>query len=190
MFLFSIYLQIGLGYRAATTGLALGPWALGIAVGAGLSGGLLTPRLGRHALHLGIALLAIGVGSMLFVVHRGSGTSIWPFVVPELFAGLGMGVVVAPLFRFVLAGIEDHEVGSASGVLNAMQQLGAAAGIALVGTLFFRVARTHGFARALEQSLWVELALLAASAALVLFLPRTVPEEGGGEAAVVATEPA
>jgi hypothetical protein len=41
------------------------------------------------------------------------------------------------LFDFVLAGVADHEVGSASGVLNAVQQLGAALGIAVLATIFF-----------------------------------------------------
>ena len=51
-----------------------------------------------------------------------------------------MGAMLAPLFDFVLAGVDDDEVGSASGVLNAMQQLGGAIGIAVIGTLFFSVA--------------------------------------------------
>jgi EmrB/QacA subfamily drug resistance transporter len=170
MFIFSLYLQMGLRYSAVSTGLALGPWALGTAIGAGTSGGFLTPKIGRHALHLGLALLAVAVGAMLVVVHGGHGTSVGPFVAPLFVAGLGMGVVVAPLFRFILAGVADDEVGSASGVLNAMQQLGGAAGIAALGNVFFH----HG----LEKALWVELALLAACAALVLFLPQTAPDEG------------
>ena len=48
-----------------------------------------------------------------------------------------MGAMLAPLFDFVLAGVDDDEVGSASGVLNAMQQLGGAIGIAVIGTVFF-----------------------------------------------------
>lgn len=53
-----------------------------------------------------------------------------------LIVGLGMGLMIAPLFDFILAGVDDHEVGSASGVLNAVQQLGSAVGVAVLGTLF------------------------------------------------------
>jgi MFS family permease len=59
-------------------------------------------------------------------------------VVPgELVGGMGMGFSLPPLFDFILAGVADHEVGSASGVLNAIQQLGASLGIAVLATIFF-----------------------------------------------------
>ncbi|UQA93978.1 hypothetical protein [Streptomyces halobius] len=49
----------------------------------------------------------------------------------------GMGVVLAPFFSIALAGVSDREVGSAAGVTNAVQQLGSALGVALLGTVFF-----------------------------------------------------
>jgi hypothetical protein len=42
-----------------------------------------------------------------------------------------------PDFDFILAAVTDREVGSASGVLNAVQQLGGAIGVAAIGTVFF-----------------------------------------------------
>ena len=88
-----------------------------------------------------------------------------------------MGAMLAPLFSFVLAGVDDHEVGSASGVLNAMQQLGGAAGVALVGTLLFSVAATSGLTTAFERCLWVELAALVVCGLFVLILPRQARPE-------------
>ena len=52
------------------------------------------------------------------------------FIAPLFVAGIGIGMVFVPLFDIVLGGVEDHEVGSASGVLQAMQQLGMSLGIA------------------------------------------------------------
>jgi len=69
---------------------------------------------------------------------------VWQIAGPELVAGAGMGLLLAPLFDFVLAGVEDDEVGSASGVLNATQQLSGAIGIAAIGTLFFSVLASDG----------------------------------------------
>jgi len=40
--------------------------------------------------------------------------------------GIGLGLMISPLFDFVLASVTDAEVGSASGVLNAGPQLGGA----------------------------------------------------------------
>jgi hypothetical protein len=45
-----------------------------------------------------------------------------------------------PLFDFLLTGVRGDEVGAASGVLNAGQELGAALGIAVLATIFFALA--------------------------------------------------
>jgi hypothetical protein len=72
----------------------------------------------------------------------------------------------------VLAGVDDDEVGSASGVLNAMQQLGGAIGIAVIGTIFFSAAASGGLVDAFHRTLWVEAGVLVATAALVCLLPK------------------
>lgn len=48
-----------------------------------------------------------------------------------------MGFVVAPIYQFVLAEVPIENAGSASGVINAMGQIGGAIGIAVIGTIFF-----------------------------------------------------
>ena len=50
-----------------------------------------------------------------------------------------MGLLMAPFFDIILAGVEEHEIGSASGTLNAVQQFGSALGIAILGHVFFHV---------------------------------------------------
>ena len=74
---------------------------------------------------------------------------------------------------FILAGVDDDEVGSASGALNALQQLGGALGVAALGTLFFSAAaQAHGFASSPStRTLWIECGVLVATAALVFLLP-------------------
>jgi MFS family permease len=180
MFTFSLYLQAGNGYSAVKAGAAFIPWAVGTAIGAGLGAGLLAPRFGRRVLHAGIALMAVGIAATLLVVGSAEGTnvSIWSLVVPLLLAGAGMGTILSPLFSFVLAGVDDDEVGSASGTLNATQQLAGATGVALIGTLFFSIVSRHGFSVAFHTVLWVELVALAACGLLVFLLPKEPrPEE-------------
>jgi hypothetical protein len=48
-----------------------------------------------------------------------------------------MGLIFGPIFGTVIGDLDDEEVGSASGLLNAVQQLAGAFGIAALGTLFF-----------------------------------------------------
>ena len=178
MLVFSLYLQLGLGYGAAHAGVAFVPWSLGTAIGAGLGAGLLGPKLGRPTLHIGSAVMLAGVLGMLAVVRAtGTDMTVWQVAAPELVAGAGMGMLLAPLFAFVLAGVEDDEVGSASGVLNATQQLSGAIGIAAIGTVFFSVLASDGVQRALETALWIDAGLLLVTAALVFLLPRHARED-------------
>jgi EmrB/QacA subfamily drug resistance transporter len=178
IFSLTLSLQVGLHYSALHAGLSLVAWSFGTAIGAGSGAAVLAPRFGRHTLHAGIALMLAGVLSMLAVVHaQGDGLTTWALVAPELFAGAGMGMVLAPLFDIILAGVDDDEIGSASGTLNAIQQLGGALGIAVIGTLFFSAAAHHGFVAAFERSLWVETGILVATAALVFLLPMHAREE-------------
>ena len=65
------------------------------------------------------------------------GVTPWQMSPALVVTGLGHGLLMAPFFDIVLAGVEDHETGSASGALTAVQQLGSALGVAVLGTLFF-----------------------------------------------------
>jgi EmrB/QacA subfamily drug resistance transporter len=178
IFTLTLCLQIGLHYSAIHSGASLIAWSLGTAIGAGTGAAVLAPRFGRRTLHAGVALMLAGVLSMLWVVHSaGSGLTTWDLVLPELLGGAGMGMVLAPLFDIILAGVDDDEVGSASGTLNAVQQLGGALGVAVLGTLFFSAAAAHGFLVAFERTLWVESGVLVATAALVFLLPMRAREE-------------
>ena len=180
MLTMSLYLQLGQGFSAIHTGLTFAPWAIGTGIGAGIGAGALGPKIGRPVLHVGLAVMAVGVAGTLLVVHGAgdAGVSSWALAGPQLVAGIGMGAVLAPLFGFVLAGVRDHEVGSASGVLNAVQQLAGALGIAVIGTIFFSVATKHGMTAAFQDALWIELGLLVVAAVLVAALPmRMRPEE-------------
>jgi EmrB/QacA subfamily drug resistance transporter len=174
MLVFSLYLQLGQGFSAIGTGVAMIPWCLGVAAGAAVGNAALGPKFGRPTLHGGLAIMAAGILGLIAVATDGA--SAWALAGPELVAGLGMGAMLSPLFDFVLAGVDDDEVGSASGVLNAMQQLGGAIGIAVIGTLFFSVAQSSGLVAAFHRTLWVELAVLAVTAALVCLLPLRARE--------------
>ena len=81
-------------------------------------------------------------------------------------------MLVAPLFNFILASVDDSEAGSASGVLNAVQQLAGAAGVAVIGTIFFSELGHAGFVSALDRCLIVELCLVPVLILLTLLLPQ------------------
>ena len=83
----------------------------------------------------------------------------------------------APIFGFVLSDVPLRHAGSASGVVNAVDQVGGAVGVALVGIIFFGAIPagvTGGlpYIAAFETSSAVVAAALVVTAVLTLFLPR------------------
>jgi hypothetical protein len=106
------------------------------------------------------------------MVHGRTGVSAWTLTPGLALAGLGTGMVFGQLFDVILAGVGPIETGSASGVLNAVQQLSFALGVAGVGTLFFSLLDDHRLpANALTTTALLTLVPLAASFALAFRLP-------------------
>lgn len=168
----TLYLQIDQGFSAIHAGLTLIPWALGTAIGAVIAGALLMDRIGRHTLHIGIAISIVGVAALLLALDAdGENISSWNLAIPLLILGLGSGLVISPSYSFALSGIEFGELGSGSGVLSAMQQLGTATGVAVIGTVFFSVATDQGMLDAIESALFVIGGLLVVIAASIFLLP-------------------
>jgi EmrB/QacA subfamily drug resistance transporter len=135
---FTLILQVGLGYeviKAALTGI---PTAVGISVVMAVFGQKLIPKLGRYTMTLGTVIMAIGLGLIYFFVHwHGLNTTPWEFIPGLLVTGAGMALIMSPMFSVVLTDVDSKHAGSASGVLNAVQQLGGAIGTALIGVFFF-----------------------------------------------------
>ena len=138
----SVFCQLGEGFSPLRTGLTLAPIAVGVAITAGPSYPL-AQRYGRGSLQAGLVVMGAGL-ALLAVMISGTGhAASWTLVPGELIAGMGMGLALPPLFDFILAGVQDHEVGSASGVLNASQQFAGALGIAVFATVFLSYLDGH-----------------------------------------------
>jgi MFS family permease len=178
MLVASLFFQRGLGLSPLQAGLALAPLPLGIGFTAPASFAL-TPKFGRKVPQAGIVINAIGLALMAAAtMHFGHDTTAWELVPGGFVAGLGMGLTLAPLFDFVLAGVSDQEVGSASGVLNAVQQFAGAAGLAVVGTVFFAYLDNHvPFATAMTRTALLTIVPLTIAFALSFTLPRQPREE-------------
>ena len=174
----TLFLQLGEGFSAIHAGLTLAPFAFGMAVGAGVGSAVLVPKLGRTALLIGSVVMAGGIfWTWQVVASNGLHTSTADLIPPQLVFGVGIGMLVAPLFNFILASVEDSEAGSASGVLNAVQQLAGAAGVAVIGTIFFSELGHAGFVSAFDRCLVVELCLVPVLILLTLLLPQHPRDE-------------
>jgi EmrB/QacA subfamily drug resistance transporter len=143
---FTIFLQIGLGFSALHAGLTTIPFAVGSALASGASVRL-APRLGRRILSIGTLLLAAGMAGIIWTVHRyGGAVHSWQLLPALAVCGIGLGLVIAPLVNIVIAGVRRQDAGAASGVLNTIQQLGGAVGVALIGVIFFGLLGSHASA--------------------------------------------
>jgi predicted MFS family arabinose efflux permease len=181
----SLFAQLGEHFSPVHAGLTLMAMVVGMIVGMGV-GFALVGRLGRHLLHSGIVVVAAG-SVVLALTVTGARSASTLDLAPGLFLiGLGAGSSIGQLFDFILAGVSMSEVGSASGVLEAVQQLSSALGVAVLGTIFFSTLGGHLPTHALAITAWACLVPLAATFLLLFKLPmrarepQSLTEAGGG----------
>ncbi len=162
VFILTLFLQDGLHYEPLQAGLSLTPFALGSAVTATV-GGRVVHRMGRWVVVIGLVVVGLGLVATDLVLgaHLGTATGWW-LVAPLLVAGLGGGLVISPNVTLTLANVPVHQAGTAGGVLNTGQRLGTAAGIAVIGALYFgTLRRTHDANAAAAIGLRATLAFVA-----------------------------
>jgi EmrB/QacA subfamily drug resistance transporter len=180
-----LYMQAGLGWSPLHAGLTGVAFAVPTAAAAGASVQFLTPRFGRKVLLGGAAAAGAGFGLYLYLSsHYGAGIHSWQMIAPLAVNGIGFGLIVAPLIDLVLSGVPRQHAGSASGLLNTIQQLGIALGIALLGTIFFDqltsafASRTataaSAFTSAFDLTLWFDVGAMALVCCLMFALPKRV----------------
>ncbi len=133
----ALYLQNGYELSALQSGLTTVPFSLGVLV-ASVASGRLGNRWQRPRIVVGAALLGIAMVWLRFTVLQTGDAIQWrAFALPLLLGGIGLGTTLSPLFQTVLSHISARDTGSASGALQAFQQVGAAFGVAIMGELFF-----------------------------------------------------
>ncbi|MEV4106064.1 MFS transporter [Nonomuraea sp. NPDC049695] len=179
---FNLYTQLGLGFSPLQAGLTGLPQAIGGVIGFGLAMSGLQEKLGRGLLQIGTVVMAAGAAVLALTIHlAGLDVGSWQLAPGLALVGIGMGLTMAPFFDIVLAGVEPHESGSASGTLTAIQQLGGALGTAVLGTLFFNLLQNRwSFGSSMQVTVWVEVGLLALTFALSYLLPRKARADGQG----------
>jgi EmrB/QacA subfamily drug resistance transporter len=175
----SLFGQLGEGWSPIHAGLTLTPMVVGMIFG--MLGSLaLVRRLGRHVLHMGILLIFVGAVWLALLLANATTATSGDLVPSLLLIGAGVGASIGQLFQFILSSVTMEEVGSASGVLEAVQQLSTALGVAVLGTIFFSTFGHHLPTDALRVTAWVCVVPLALAFALVFRLPMHAREEGNG----------
>ncbi|RAY12121.1 MFS transporter [Actinomadura craniellae] len=114
--------------------LAILPLALGAFL-AGPYAGRLSHRHGAHrVVQFGMVLEVAAVLAVALTLDAGTGG--YGLALPMLAYGLGLGLTSAQLANVALAGVPPGQAGQAAGTQSTARQVGAALGIAVIGTLF------------------------------------------------------
>jgi MFS transporter len=143
MFFFVTYfVQLVLGYSSLKAGLAFLPVAFTIGTAAQLSATML-PRLGaRKLLIFGSTTMA---GGLFWLSTISAESSYAGHLLPSLLImSFGIGTIFVPLTTAAVAGVEPHEAGLASALLNVGQQIGGSIGLSVLTTVFATASKNEG----------------------------------------------
>ena len=171
-FFLSLFIQNVMGYSPLKAGFAFLPFSIGIIISATIVSNLVNRIDARYVAGVG-TLVAAGAlygfsrlsvpDSASDVVkaaaagqHLGSGVSYWTQLLPFIvIMALGMGAVFVPLTLTAVHHVQRADSGIGSGVLNTMQQVGGALGLAILSTVasHFNTAHTHVIGAGVAQGL-------------------------------------
>ncbi|MET9628982.1 MFS transporter [Lentzea sp. NPDC006480] len=166
VFVLVLFLQLREGRTPAGAALTLLPWSAGLAIGSWVTGSVLVPRFGPRVMRAGLVLVLVGL----------AGIAVSFTAAPLLVTGIGLGMFTVPFFGNALTVAAPDETGWASGLLNAVQQLGATVGVALLSAVFFR----FGTSAAVVTSMALIIAVLALTVVMVPERERASSANAGG----------
>ncbi|MHB8487953.1 MAG: MFS transporter [Candidatus Dormibacteria bacterium] len=138
-FFLTQFLQEVLHYSPLKTGLAFLPFTVALFSMSQLSARGLVHRFGAKALMVvGFSVSTLG---MLLLTQLSASSSYVSLLAPLVLFGAGNGLAFVPLTSTSLSGVRQEDAGAASGLVNVMQQLGGALGLAVLVSVFGTAAR-------------------------------------------------
>lgn len=126
------FFQIVQGRSPFETGLMILPNAAAIVIASGIAQFAL-PRIGpRRLVTIGLLIMAFGLGLFTGV---DAGTGAVPLISYIMVFGFGFGLAAQPLTDTVMAAVPVEDAGIGSAVNDVSRELGAALGIAILGSI-------------------------------------------------------
>lgn len=173
VFLLSQFLQVAQGYSPFQAGLRVLPWTLMPIFVAPIAGAMSDRVGGGLLMGTGLTLQAIGLAWLGLVITPTVDYAqlILPFVV----SGVGMGLFFAPVANVVLSAVRPQEEGQASGVNNAIREMGGVFGVAVLASIFTSYGSYQSpqtFVDGLIPATFVGAAVVAVGAVAAFAIPR------------------
>ena len=173
IFLLAQFLQTAQGHSPLGAGLRTLPWTAMPMVVAPIAGALSDRIGGRPLMASGLALQAIALGWLALVSEPS--VPYTELVGAFVLGGIGMGLFFAPVANVVLSSVRPDEEGKASGVNNAIREVGGVFGVAVLASVFSSYggyASPETFSDGLVPAVWVGAGVLAVGALISLAIPR------------------
>ena len=194
-FILTLYVQQVLGWSALKTGITFIATAGTAVLWAGLAQALVTKVGPKIVMLVGFAAMTAG---MAWYTQIPMHASYWSDLLPGyLLVGFALPFSFIPVSIAALAGVEQHEAGLASGLINTAQQVGGAIGVAVTSSVslshFNHLVAQHGprsfpssFTAGSQWAFWVCVGIGVASflAGLALVRPSELAQVDAEEAAV------
>ena len=133
-FFLTQFLQEVLGYGPLESGLAFLPFTVALFAASQLSARVLVERFGGKPVMVGGLMLS--TAGMLLMTQLSATSGYASMLAPLLLFGTGNGLAFVPLTSAALSGVRSEDAGAASGMVNVMQQLGGALGLAVLVSVF------------------------------------------------------
>jgi EmrB/QacA subfamily drug resistance transporter len=156
------------GTDALGAGLLLIPQGVGSLLSRSIAGRL-NDRIGGRAVAL-VAFAVIGLATVPFA-FAGATTPEWWLLLALLVRGIGLGAVFIPLMAVGFVGLASQEVPHASIVTRIAQQLGGAAGTAVLAVILQGAATTSGAVAGFQHAFWWAVGFTGLAVVLSLLLP-------------------
>jgi EmrB/QacA subfamily drug resistance transporter len=138
--LLTLYMQQVLGYSALQTGVGFLATAGSAVLWAGVAQALATRISPKAVLVAGLTALCLGV--LWYTQVSADGSYPVDLLPGFLLVGFGLPFSFIPISILALGGVEEHEAGLASGLINTSQQIGGAIGVAVMSTVAIEHAET------------------------------------------------
>lgn len=185
VFILIQFLQVVQGHGPLAAGVMTMPWTLAPMFVAPLAG-LLAPRLGTRTLIIaGLVLLSAG---MFWLAGVLSATVPYETLVPGFVAaGVGMGLVFAPMSTAVLANMRAEDHAKASGTNSTLREIGVALGVAVLTAVFTGAGgklTPTGYVDAAIPAVYVGAAVLVLATLVAWLLPSRARAQAETEAGV------
>jgi EmrB/QacA subfamily drug resistance transporter len=188
LFLFlTYYLQTVKRYSPVETGLAFLPMTAGMITGSTQIAARLMHRVPPRALMVpGLLVAAAGIA---LLTRLRADSAYAALVLPaEVLLGLGLGATFMPAMNLATTGVDAHDAGVASAMVNTSQQVGGSLGTALLNTVGTTAATAYvagralgppspalvaaGLVHGLHVALWWAMGVVVLAATVVLTMIR------------------